>query len=137
MTENNKSPLKIDTIELLIIHLSKYVGAYRKSYKLCSIVDITIKVIGGLVGCSAILALIPAVPIVVSISGAIPAGLAIISKMAQFEEKKALYKMQHRTLKELLSYVQKSSAQISTDDTESVKNLIKEAFSIMLENEKD
>lgn len=56
----------------------------------------------GLMGCSAILAFIPAVELSVVIAGAIPAGITIVLNKAQIEEKKERYRAQHRNMKVLL-----------------------------------
>ena len=69
-------------------HLNKYVAAYRKSYRLCGGVHLSIQIASGLIGCGAVAALIPAVRIAVAIAGAIPAGITVISRFAKFEEKK-------------------------------------------------
>ena len=53
---------KIATIDQLEAHLSKYVAAYRKSYKICHNMHLSLKILAGLLGCGAVLALVPAVP---------------------------------------------------------------------------
>ena len=63
-------------------------AAYRKSYRLCGGVHLSIQIVSGLVGCGAAAALIPAVPIAVAIAGAIPAGITVVLRFAKLEEKK-------------------------------------------------
>lgn len=50
--------------------------------------SIGLKMASGLMGCSAILAFIPAVALSVVIAGAIPAGITIVLNKAQIEEMK-------------------------------------------------
>ena len=62
---------KVETIHQLETHLSKYVTAYRKSYKISRSAHLSIQILAGLLGCSAVLAIVPAVPIFVAITGAL------------------------------------------------------------------
>ena len=123
---------KIENIGQLLIHLTKVIAAYRKSYRLCRNVSVAFKIGSGLIGCTAILALVPAIPIVVVVAGAIPAGIQIILSKTQIEERKALLKAQHRNFKQLHSYAQKMAMQKDADE----KEIIKSAFSSILEFEK-
>ena len=66
--------------------LNKYVAAYRKGYRLCGGVHISILIASGLIGCGAVAALIP---IAVAIAGAIPAGITVILRFAKLEGKKS------------------------------------------------
>ena len=96
MTEKN-----VETIVQLETHLSKYVAAYRKSYKICRSAHISVQVLDGLLVCGAVLALVPAVPIFVAIAGALPAGISVVVSKAQLKEKESFYKSCHRTFKQL------------------------------------
>ena len=69
---------KVKTIDQLEAHLSKYVAAYRKSYKICRSTHLSLQILAGLLGCGAVLALVPAVPIFVAIAGALPAGKSVV-----------------------------------------------------------
>ena len=69
---------KVETIDQLETHLSKYVAAYRKSYKICHSAHLSLRILPGLLGCGAILALDPAVPIFVAIAWALPAGISVV-----------------------------------------------------------
>ena len=69
---------KVKTIDQLEAHLSKYVAAYRKSYKICRSTHFSLQILAGLLGCGAVLALVPAVPIFVAIAGALPAGKSVV-----------------------------------------------------------
>ena len=62
---------KVETIHQLETLLSKYVAAYRKNYKICCSAHLSLQILAGLLGCSAFLALVPAVPIFVAIAGAL------------------------------------------------------------------
>ena len=73
---------KVETIDQFETHLSKYVAAYRKSYKICRSVHLYLQILAGLLGCGAVLALVPAVPISVAIAGALPAGISVIVSKA-------------------------------------------------------
>ena len=64
---------KVETIVQLETHLSNYVASYRKSYKISRSAHLSLKILAGLLGCVAVLALVPVVPIFVAIAGALPA----------------------------------------------------------------
>ena len=49
---------KVETTDQLETHLSKYVAAYRKSYKTCRSTHLSLRILAGLLGCSAVLALV-------------------------------------------------------------------------------
>ena len=65
------------------MHLNKYVAAYRKSYRLCGGVHLSIQIASGLTGCGAAVALIPTVPITVATASAISAGITVTLKFAK------------------------------------------------------
>ena len=97
---------KVETILQLETHLSKYVAAYRKSYKICRSAHLSLQNFAGLLGCGAFLALFPAVPSFVAIARALPAGISVVESKAQLKEKESLYKRCHCTFKQLLRGVQ-------------------------------
>ena len=41
---------KVETIDQLETHLSKYVAAYRKSYKVCRSAHLSLRIIAGFLG---------------------------------------------------------------------------------------
>ena len=84
---------KVETIVQLETHLSKYVAAYRKRYKICRNTHFTLQILAGLLGCGAVLALVPFVPIFVAIAGAHPAGISVVVGKAQLTEKESRYKL--------------------------------------------
>ena len=90
---------KVETIYQLEAHLSKYVAAYRKSYKICRSAHFSFQILAGIFGCGAVLALVPAVPIFVAIAGALPAGISVVVSKVQLKEKESVYKGCHRTFK--------------------------------------
>ena len=57
----------VETIVQLETHLSKYVAAYRTSYKICRSAHLSLQILAGLLGCGAV----PAVQIFVAIAGAL------------------------------------------------------------------
>ena len=93
---------KVETIHQFETHLSKYVAAYRKSYKICRSAHLSLQILAGLLGCGAVLAL---VQILVAIAGALPAGTSVVVSKALLKEKENLYKGCHRTFKQLLREV--------------------------------
>ena len=123
---------KVETFDHLETHLSKYVAAYRKSYKICLSAHLSLQILAGLLGCSAVLALVPAVPIFVAITGALPAGISVVVSKAQLTEKENLYKGCHRTFKKLLREVQMNRMRPDVDERE----IIRETFSKILQLEK-
>ena len=60
---------KVETIDQLEAHLSKYVAAYRKSYKICRSAHLSLQILAGRLECGSVLALVPAVAILVAIAG--------------------------------------------------------------------
>ena len=123
---------KVETIDELETHLSKYVVAYRKSYKICRNAHLSLRILAGLLGCGTVLTLVPAVPIFVAIAGALPAGISVVEKKVQLKEKESLYKGCHRTFKQLLREVQINKMRPDVDERE----IIRETFSKILQLEK-
>ena len=116
---------KVETTDQLETHLSKYVAAYRKSYRICRSAHLSLQILGGLLGCGAVLALVPAVPIFVAITGALPAGVSVVVSKVQLKEKESLYKGCHRTFKQLLREVKMNKMRPHVDERE----IIRETFS--------
>ena len=78
----------------LLRHLNKYVAAYRKSYRFCRGVHLSIQIISG--GCGAAAALIPAVPIAVAVAGTNPAGITVVLRFAKLEAQFRIFKQLFR-----------------------------------------
>ena len=123
---------KVETIVQLETHLSKYVAPYRKSYKIYRNTHLTLQIFAGLLGCGAVLALVPVVPIFVAIAGALPAGISVVVSKAQLKEKESLHKGYHRTFKQLLRGVQMNKMRPDVDERE----IIRETFSKISDLEK-
>ena len=123
---------KVETIVQLETHLSKYVAADRKSYKICRSTHLSLQILAGLLGCGAVLALVPAVPIFVAIAGDLPAGISVVVSKAQPKENESLYKGCRRTFKQLLREVQMNKMLSDVDERE----IIRETFSKILQLEK-
>ena len=86
---------KVEKTDQLETQLSKYVATYRKSYKICRSVHLSLQILAGLLGCSAGLALLPAVPIFVATAGALPAVIRVVENKAQLKEKESLVTTQN------------------------------------------
>ena len=123
---------KVETTDQLETHLSKYVAAYRKSYKICRSAHLYFLTLAGLLGCGAVLALVPAIPFFVAIAGALPAGVSVVVSKAQLKEKESLYKGCNRTFKQLLREVQMNKMWPDVAERE----IIREVFSKILQLEK-
>ena len=82
--------------------------------------------------CGAVLVLVPAVPIFVTIAGALPAGIIVVVSKAQLKEKESLYKSCHCTFQQLLREVQMNKMRPDVDERETIK----ETFSKILQLEK-
>ena len=123
---------KVERIVQLETHLSKYVSAYRKSYEICRNTHLTLQVLAGLLGCGAVLALVPVVPIFVAIAGALPAGISVVVGKAQLKDKESRYKGCHCTFKQLLREVQMNKMRPDVDERE----IIRKIFSKILDLEK-
>ena len=81
------------------------------------------QILAELLGCSAVLALVPAMPNFVAIAGALPAGITVITSKTQLKEKESLYKGCHRTFKQLLREVQMNKRRPDVDEREIIRNL--------------
>ena len=123
---------KVETIDQLEAHLSKYVAAYRKNYKICRNTHLSLQILAGLLGCGAVLVLVPVVSIFVAIAGAFPTGISVVVSKAQLKEKESLCKGCHRTFKQLFREVQMNKMRPDVDERE----IIRETFSKILELEK-
>ena len=112
---------KIETKEELIEHLIRVSSAYRKSYKFYSILNGVLKISGGIVGSTAVLAIVPIIPVFISVVSVIPVVITIISNATNLDTKKNVLKNHHKKFNSLLSYVRS----YKEDDC---KELIKEVF---------
>ena len=119
---------KIEKAEEMIDHLTRVCAAYRKSYKLCGNINTALLITTGIISSTAVLALVPAIPIFVAAAGAVPVVTGVISSKLKLQEKKTVYKAHHKSFKQLLSYCQT----VQNDDP----NLITTVFNKILEIQK-
>ena len=123
---------KVETTDQFEAHLSKYVAAYRKSYKICRHTHLALQIFAGLLGCGAVLDFAPVVPFFVAIAGDLPAGISVVVSKAQLKKKESFYKGCHRTFKQLLREVQMNKMRPDVDE----KEIVRETFSQILQLEK-
>ena len=125
---------KVETVDEIIDHLTRLAAAYRKSYKFCSRTTAVLQVTTGLIGCSAALVLLPAIPIFVAFVGAVPPVVAILLNKLKIIEKKSILKMHHHKVKQILTSVRIEHVK----DTEDAI-VISDAYSrlMKLQTEKD
>ena len=90
----------------LIDHLTRVCSAYRKSYKLYGTISKMLQITGGILGSTALLALVPIIPIFITIISITPVIIGVITNVTKLNNKKILMKSHHRKFKVLLSYVQ-------------------------------
>ena len=96
----------IQTKDELIDHLTRVCSAYRKSYKLYGTINKMLQITGGILGSTALLALVPIIPIFITIISITPVIIGVITNVTKLNNKKILMKSHHRKFKVLLSYVQ-------------------------------
>ena len=96
----------IQTKDELIDHLTRVCSAYRKSYKLYGTISKMLQITGGILGSTALLALVPIIPIFITIISITPVIIGVITNVTKLNNKKILIKSHHRKFKVLLSYVQ-------------------------------
>ena len=70
---------KIETKEELIDHLTRVSFAYRKSHKFYGILNRILQITGGIVGSTAILAILLVIPVFVAAVSVIPVVIGIIT----------------------------------------------------------
>jgi len=112
---------KIETKEELIDHLTRVSSAYRKSYKFYGITNRLLQITGGIVGSTAVLAIVPVIPVFISAVSVIPVIIGIITNATKLGDKKNILKTHHKKFNSLLSFVQ-SNKLLSEEE------LIKEVF---------
>ena len=113
---------KIETKEELIDHLTRVSSAYRKSYKFYGIINRLLQITGGIVGSTAVLAIVPVIPVFIAAVSVIPVVIGIITNATKLGDKKNILKAHHKKFNSLLSFTQ--SYKLFEE-----KELIKEVFS--------
>ena len=111
----------IQTKDELIDHLTRVCSAYRKSYKLYGTISKMLQITGGILGSTALLALVPIIPIFITIISITPVIIGVMTNVIKLNNTKILMKSHHRKFKVLLSYVQ-------AQDKFTEEQLIKYAF---------
>ena len=66
------------TKQELIDYLNRICSAYRKSYKVYGTINIMLQITGGILGSTALLALVPIIPIFIIIISITPAIIGVI-----------------------------------------------------------
>ena len=121
---------KVQTLTELEDHLIRVVSAYRRSYKFCGNIDKVLKVTTGIVSSSAIIAVVPAIPVFLAALGAFPVVTGVLSNVLRLSERKTNLKIHHRQFKQLLSYVKSI---INEDDHQRV---ISDVFNKIMDMQK-
>ena len=123
---------RIKTTDELIVHLKKLGAAYRKSYKFCGRVNTALQVTSGIIGCSAVLALVPAIPVFVTFVGAVPPAITILLNKLGVAEKKSILKLHHHKIKQILSQANIETAK-GTEETKVIANAFSELMKMQQE----
>ena len=78
---------RIQTKEELADHLKRVCSAYRKSYKLYGTINKMLQITGGILGSTALLALVPIIPIFITIISITPAVISVIANATKVKNK--------------------------------------------------
>ena len=113
---------KIEIKEELIDHLTRVSSAYRKSYKFYGILNRILQITGGIVGSTAILAIVPVISVFVAAVSVIPVVIGIITNATKLGDTKNVLKTHYKNFNSLLSFVH-SHKLLSGEE------LVKEVFS--------
>ena len=113
---------KIETKEELIDHLTRVSSAYRNSYKFYGVLNRLLQITGGIVGSTAVLAIVPVIPVFIAAVSVIPVVIGIITNATKLGDKKNVLKSHHKKFNSLLSFTQ-------SNKLFEEKELIKEVFS--------
>ena len=122
---------KIEKIDELINYIERVCSAYRRSYRLIGRVNKTILISSGILSSTAVLVLIPAVPLFVAGIASVPVILTIINQNLKLSEKKEKLKLQYKNYKQLLTHVR------SRIYEENVAEVVKDTFKKSLEFQKN
>ena len=79
---------RIQTKEELIDDLTRVCSAYRKSYKLYETISKMLQITGGILGSTVLLALVPIIPIFITIISITPAIIGVIANASKANNKK-------------------------------------------------
>ena len=107
---------RLQTKEELIDHLTRVCSAYRKIYKLYGTINKFLQITGGILGSTALLAIVPIIPVFITVISITPVVIGIIANATKVNDKKILLKSHHRKFKVLpSSYVQVKIHQLLKD----------------------
>ena len=112
---------KIETKEELTDQLTRVSSAYRKSYKFYGILNRILQITGGIVGSTAVLVIVPVIPVFIAAVSVIPVVIGIITNATKLNDKKNVLKSHHKKFNSLLSFIH-SNKLLSGEE------LIKEVF---------
>ena len=121
---------RVETLNELEDHLIRVISAYRRSYKLCGNIDKTIMIITGIVGASAILAVVPVIPVITAALGTAPVITGVLNRVLKLSERKTNLKIHHRKFKQLLSYVR----QHNENDPQVIKHVFDKILAMQKED---
>ena len=78
----------METIGELIHHLIRLCSAYRKRYKLYGSINKTLQIVEGILGSTAVLAIVPVIPVFVALISVVPIVIEIITNATKLNDKK-------------------------------------------------
>ena len=96
---------RIETKEELIDHLTRVCSAYGKSYKLYGTINKMLQITGGVLGSTALLAIVSFIPVFIAVISITAVVISIVANACKINNKRVLLKSHHRKFKLLLSYV--------------------------------
>ena len=81
---------RIQSKEELIGHLTRVCSTYRKSYKLYGTIRKMLQITGGILGSTVLLALVPIIPIFITIISITPVIIGVITNVTKLNNKKKI-----------------------------------------------
>ena len=90
---------KIETKGELIDHLTRVCAAYRKIYKLYGRLNKELQITGGILGSTAVLAIVPVIPVFVVAISVVPIVIGIITDARKLNDTKTILKCHHKSLR--------------------------------------
>ena len=89
----------------LVDYLERLCSAYRQSYRLLSIINKCILIVSGILSSTAVLAMVPMIPVFIAGVSVIPMILLIINEKVKLSDKVKLLKNQYKQNKLLLTHL--------------------------------
>ena len=118
---------RIETKEELIDHLTRVCSVYTKNYKLYGTINKMLQITGGILGPTALLALVPIIPVFITVISITPVVVGIITNATKGNNKAILLKSNHRKFKVLLTYVE---SQYKSNEQQLIKDVFKQITNI-------